>query len=321
VKTVCLFCTLDLERSFECASDALGSSIPVVIGGVAGILEMPKLPVWGDAPSDPLHMPLIAPKFAETWRQGDSLVNWGKPSTYPNGDARVSKLLIHFQVPSENLRETATAIYSGIDRWGSFLFDYFRLVTKQYRAMSFKILDQSHDADIFIWDPDGKKERPYDKSPSHIDVRIADRISLLNRERLAKICALASADKPIALEYRVQLEAYNALYQGDFRKAIVETAVAAELALTNGLRRHFEIEKVCYGDKLFKKFRMLGGRLELARIVGLELPNKDLDNDLIEPRNSVIHKALFVDEGVAIRAVDATDEILQLLCQSFAEET
>lgn len=285
-----------------------------------GTLEMPKLPDWGVTDPDPLRMPLSPPQYAETWKQGDELMQWGFPSHYPIGDARVSRVLLHFEVTAEGLSEAATAIYRDTTRWCSHFVDYFELVTKQRRNQSLKVQDQRTNADLFCWGPDGKPQRPYEKSPSHIELRLTDRNSLLTRKKLEEICALASANRPIALEYRIQLEAYRALHQGDYRKAIVETAVAAEIAITNGLRHRFAIDRVMYGDKLLKKFRMLGGRLELARVVGLELPERDLEGDLIEPRNSVIHKASFVDEGTAICAVEAADELLGTLCPSLAEQ-
>ncbi len=298
---VSLFCTIELEPPIGCASDALGTSIPVVVGAVTGTLEMPSLPAWENDPSDPLHMPLIPPRSAETWKQGDSLIQWGFPSSYPSGNARVSKVLLHFQTASERLNETATAIHRDTNRWYASFVDYFELISKQRRAQSLKVLDRLPNVDLFCWGPEGKPQRPYEKLPIRVEIRMPAHDQLLDRDRLCSVCSFASAAKPVALEYRIQLEAYRALYQGDYRKAIIETAVAAELALTVGIRNRLASDHVAYGDKLLKKFRMLGGRLELARIVGLELPLRDLENDLVEPRNSVIHKAYFVDEALGKR--------------------
>ena len=318
---ISLFSRMGFEPSFHCTSDALGSSTSVVVGGVSGTLEMPNLPDWSDEPPDPLRMPLIPPRHAETWKQGGRLMHWGLPSRYPSGDSEVSSVLLHFQVTSEDVREAATAIHLDTARWYAHLVDFHDLITKRPLALSITILNEQPNADLFCWGANGRQERPYDISPSDGVVVAYSGYGALTREKLQKICNLASTDKPIALEYRIQLEAYRGYSRSDYRKAIIETAVAAELAITNGLRRRFETERVVYGEKLLKKFRMLGGRLELARVVGLELPGRDLERDLIDPRNSVIHKASFVDESMARHAIDATDELLWLLCPSLAEQT
>lgn len=315
---ISLYCTINLDPPIICVSDALGVSIPITVGGVSGSLEMPNLPDWSQDPHDPLRMPLKPPQHAETWKQGDERMQWGFPFTYPSADARVSRVLLHFQSTSENLHEAATAIDRDIPKWYANFIDYFELVTKQRREPSMKIFDRLQNIDLFYWGSDRKPHRP-SKNCTSVEIYEKSRDRHLTQKTLETVCSLASSAKSVSLEHRIQLEAYRAIYQDDYRKAIIETAVAAELAITIGLRRRFESDQVVYGNKLLKKFRMLGGRFELARIVGLELPARDWKKDLIEPRNSVIHGASFIDQALALRAVDAVDELLISLCPSYAE--
>ena len=65
---------------------------------------------------------------------------------------------------------------------------------------------------------------------------------------------------------------------------------------------------------------MLGGRVELARMIGVPFPVGDYKALLIDPRNHVIHRADFADEISAFEAVKAVDELLTLLSPSISNQ-
>jgi hypothetical protein len=236
---------------------------------------------------------------------------WGQPVSYPAGVSRVECLLLFFDVSTSQVSNAGPRIFRSFNRWRSLFVDYLELLTKQRRVPRVQVHYQSSDLQLFCWSEEGKAEHFHDADPIKISAMLSSGDDALTTNQLDRICKLSSSSKDLEIEYRIQLEAYRALGVGDFRKAIIEAAVAAEIALTKAIQIRLAEDKVSYADKLLSKFRMLGARIELAKIIGIHLP-EDLFNKLVEPRNQVIHLAEFADFKTAIQAVNATDEILRL---------
>jgi len=227
--------------------------------------------------------------------------------------SQVDRFLLYFDLPLVEFSERATAVHEGFAPWRNRFLDAFELLTKQRRSPRFRVIRKIDDLDLFCWGEDKKQQRPYKPSISHIELTgITDDVTI-HCSQFRRACEIASEGKPLSLAYRTQLEAYRALGADDFRKAIIETAVSAEIALTEAIRGAFKASGVDYGDKLMGRFRMLGGRLDLARILQLPMPPIDLQKVLVDPRNDVIHRAEFVDAQKARGAVNATDKLLSLL--------
>jgi hypothetical protein len=198
---------------------------------------------------------------------------------------------------------------------------YLELVTKQSRTQNVRVLDSSEGIDLFSWSAERTLIRPHKLKSATIIIREDGDNTALTRSQLTQILSYCNKSISPSLAYRLQLEAYRALRIGDYRKAIIETAVAAESALTSAIKKTLYDFNIDYGEKLLEKFRMLGGRVELARMVGVSLPEIDYKTLLINPRNYVIHKADFASEDIAMAAVKAVDELLALLVPSVGEDT
>jgi hypothetical protein len=76
---------------------------------------------------------------------------------------------------------------------------------------------------------------------------------------------------------------------------------------------------ITFVDELVKRFQALGGKLELARIVGVSLPDIDYKTRLVTPRNGVIHRGMFASREAAADAIRVTDELLRAICPSLQE--
>lgn len=299
------------EEPIICAKDVLGSKTCISVDGIRGYLELPSLPDFRGDPQNALRTPLAPPSDAKTWKRGDTPMIWGFPTQFPFSIATVEKMLLSFDLAEAELRSSATRIDRGLKAWRKLFIELVELLTKQRRTWGVRILDPGHGLDLFCWSESGELERPYEPTSGRIELCSQSADGAMTLSQLQRICSLACAGNDLTLEYRIQLEAYRALNNSDYRKAIIETAVAAEIALTNAIRAQFASTGVAYGEKLIDKFRMLGGRLDLARIVHVELPTTvDLKARLVEPRNEVIHRADFANEQRALAAIDATDELL-----------
>lgn len=311
------------DSSIDCTKETLGSKANVVIGGVAGVLELPSQAQWGaERPADPLHVPLTPPAGAATWKEGDELMFWGSPFQYPTGWSSIEKALLTFEFSPDQMRAQATKVHKGFARWYRLFHQYFELVTKQQSFSQIESDEYPTQFDLFRWGPNGKADRPYDSDPQSVTIFTSETDELLLKpKQFADICALASSSKAPSLHYQIQLEAYRAMRNGDYRKAIIETGTAAELGLVQAAREVMSTTGITFVDELVKRFQALGGKLELARIVGVALPSIDYQSRLVKPRNGVIHRGLFAGRDEASDAISVTNELLRVICPSLQDMT
>lgn len=309
-----LYGIVTLEEPIIFLEEALGSLFLINIGGVAGRLALPGIPDWEKFKDDPVRAPLSAPENAMTWRQGSSQIRWGCPNEYPVKNYRVEKFLLEFDVHPSDENVSGTRIHKSYNQWRKLLLEYFELLSKQWlTAGKTEIVGTCNDLDLFSWSDSGKQVQNYEAEPVRFSMFLNMHPNALSALQFNDICAFASGGIELVREQSMQLDAYRAYSAGDYRKAVIETAVASEIALTNAIQLKFDEAGISYGHKLINKFRMLSGRLELARILQISLPNIDMTESLVEPRNNVIHKAVAAEASVALKAIKCTDELLHCL--------
>lgn len=301
-----LYALIELTQSIECNSTVLGCREPISVGGVRGNLLLPRLPDWTIDSQDPLHKSLLPPIPAATWKYG----KWGQPNSYPSGESSVDRLLLEFVLPETELKASANAIYLALPSWHALFIDYFELVTKQ-QLYSGRVIGPTHEhLNLFAWTEEAGKQKVHDSVEQEIVIYTFEQNTALNLQMLKDVCMYSSVDRQPALAYRILLQAYRAFSAGDYRKAVIEAGIAAEIALEQKIKLTLQAAKVSYADQLLKKYRMLSGRFELAKMVGVGLPDLDFKILLIEPRNEIVHKADFANEKIALRAIRSVDELL-----------
>lgn len=310
---------LKFDISMSCSKETLGMAVPIIVGGREGVLELPSLPIWEAGVRDPLRMPLVSPKSAITWKQdGDSLY-WGRPNSYPDGFSSVDLALMSFEVPVYEVQNAAKDICAAFSHWLELFESYVEIVGRQNLTIDTTISRKLDRLEIFRWNAEGKFEwLPKDGAGESIVLTTGKDCSL-KPDSLRHVCDLSSKLKAPAIEYRIMLEAYRAFRVGDYRKAIIESAGAAEIVLTKAAMTELSRLGISFADELLKKYRMLQGRFELARLVGVPLPHRDYKTILIEPRNNVVHRAYFSDSSQASNAMVLVDELLTVFSPNVAE--
>jgi len=110
---------------------------------------------------------------------------------------------------------------------------------------------------------------------------------------------------------RVLLTTANrAVATGNPRLAVIDAATAAEVALTTGLTYRLSAEAASHVVQvLIDRTRMLGPRLDLARDLGMTLPDR-IRPDLVERRNAVVHRGTRVTGTDAQAAIMAAAELV-----------
>jgi hypothetical protein len=303
-----IFGIFDFDEHLVCSPCVLGAREKIEIGGLTGHIEFPSLPVLPS--KDRIGGFLIPPKEAKDWKHGDELITWGRVAIEPCGVSRVDRILFEFEVEERHLENSAKSINDGFSQWQSLFNEYLECICDSRYEDSMKITG-SKCIDLFVWD--GSKSRaPIKANQITICTTLLNEFSGFTKKQLQTICKYCNSLKAPPLEYRLQNEAYRALRQKDYRKAIIETAAAAELAFTNAVIPIL-ISNGRDVNQTLNQNRMLGKRYNLAIQQGIVLPPHDYKKLLIDPRNHVIHAADFSDEKIARKAVTIVDDALKLL--------
>ena len=313
-----LFGIVKFSPSLCCAANALGCTVDVIVGGIKGTLTLPSLPNWGPEEEYPLHKPLLGPIQARTWKQGNELMFWGEPHSYPGGESAVEQALFEFLLEQDGFDTAAQCIYNGFEPWLDLFEKYVILLSTQGRCSRVTVKNPRANQIHLLHPEESKPSFKHITYPQSITVNIATGGDL-QREQFEEISRMSSELLPPRLEYLLLLEAYTARRNQDYRKAIIEASNALEVSLTNRISEEFKIQAVSFGEKLLKKFRMLGGRFELARLLSIPLPLKDYENLIIVPRNDVVHKAGFPDEKLAHQVISEVEEVLRLFSPKIHE--
>ena len=312
--TTRLYGIVKFEEPLLCHKDLLGNTFPVCIGGVDGQLQLPISPIESGRPADPLREFLLPPRDAKAWKQGEAPIRWGRryANQYPNGHPDIWRMLLRFDLPPEDVSNLSTLVHQNFKLWRTRFFEGLDLLSTRWLVDSCVIQSsQPEDLDLFIWNQSGKVERPDIKEPVRIiSISSSKPDPALTHAHLLDACRLASNGLDLPEPYRFQLVAHRAIGEKDFRKAIVETAVASEIALTQTIEARLLNDNVSYAEKILKKFRMLSGRIDLAIAMGLHVPT-DVKSHLVEPRNLVAHRGYAPSEEEAVKAVKATESILR----------
>lgn len=120
---------------------------------------------------------------------------------------------------------------------------------------------------------------------------------------------VGSGDQP-PLARVLLTTAKRAAAAGNPRLAVIDAATAAEVALTAGLADRLSTEATARVTQvLMKQSRMLGPRLDLAKDLGMTLPDH-IHADLLERRNMVIHRGAAVTDVEVQAAITAAGRLV-----------
>jgi hypothetical protein len=301
------------------AKDSLGQAVEISIASNIATLILPSLPEWTEGEADPLHKPLVPPPAAKTWKRDKHPIFWGHPMSYPSGEAQVERALLEFNIPAEGAEEAYQEIYRGFRGWLNLFEQYVVLLTTQNTRRAI----EGGDGPSLLELLDVSKGRPTHisrKRSESITINLSGLDESLHLEQLSEACRLASLQLAPRLEYAMLLESYYARRSADYRKAIIEAATALEICLTGRILEEFETQGISFGEKLLKKFRMLSGRFELIRLLDISLPDKNYDDLILNPRNDVIHRAIFPDKRIANQVISEVEELLRAFSPTLNQE-
>jgi hypothetical protein len=309
---------LSFSKPIYCAREVLGSRTPVTIGDYPATLAMPLLPEWAPNAKDPLTSPLIAPQSAQGLKRGSSELHWGMPQQFPSGQSIVDRAVLEFQIPSEMKKDAYEILHRSCARWTQTFESYVALLSRDCASgveventeeSRLELLELSSSTVTHISDP--KKICLI----VHID---QNRKGLLT-EQLNEAAEYASKQLLPRLQYRMLLEAYRAMNEGDWRKTIIEAACAIEVSMTDRLEVELVKSGFDNGPWLMDHFRTLSRLYDLSEIVGIIFPKIDFKKEIVQIRNTMVHTACFPARKDAYQFLKKAELIIEKLTPQLSQ--
>lgn len=304
---------LEFDPTLYVSADLLGGEYEICIAGHRGALSFPFLPSLGENEADPLHLNLVAPVQCRTWKHGDDLVFWGRPTSFPSGESIVKRAYLEFDVLGI---DAAQDIYREYPKWKELLYQYIKIMTTQGTDNRITVVHEARGLSLY------KKSKALDligdENVPLVELAMTDRDESLHRDQLIRSLEAASAGKSLRVEYRLLLNSLEARGKGDFRMAIIDAANAVEFCLHSRIKEKCKVVGIDFADELLKKYSMLGGKIELSQLLGI-LPRRSFVKTFNEPRNSVMHKAFFPDKHGATRMIIAATELIREIQPDISE--
>lgn len=229
-------------------------------------------------------------------------LDWGHLISYPNIEIEINQILIMF---SENDKDI---ILNNINDYFITFFDYLKIISKKVFDFSYKS-STSYNQLFYL-----KNKKLYKTN----DTTIIEEPSIvfdpesnngINFDILVKALNYAS-NIDIALEYKLLLNSYSSFENNDFRSAIIEATSSLEISLSNKILSTLTSINFPEPNKLLKKYKMAGGKFELATILHILLPTQDYKEKILTPRNKVIHNGIFIDKETTLTAIKEVEKYL-----------
>lgn len=142
---------------------------------------------------------------------------------------------------------------------------------------------------------------------------VGGKVEVLNRDQLQRAMDLAAGAARPPAEWLFIRDARSLLRAGEYRRAVIDAATAAELTLTALLDRHFSETSTgpAISEALLDRSQTLGGR---RKLVGELMPGHvpaRFQQEVTEPRNLAAHTGDMLTKQTAAAAVAKATELVE----------
>ena len=298
---------MTLSEGILCKKEVLGQIYGAEIAGEKVSICFPRYPIVEEGVAAVgFQYPLRPPEIGDSWRRGDKSLEWGRPLSYPYGDAVVESLALYADCEEKEAENTAQNLYNNITKWEHAFVDYIILETKQnsFRSNSFR----RKTCDLNIW---AEKHIPDRRIHPITACIIRGESFYASNEQIYGAIQFASSGKEFLLEYQMLLSAYEARSKNRNRSAVLDATAAIEIVLNNQIKNYCQ-SKGIDTDILLKKYRYLGEKFELVKIIDASFPKEDYQSTIVYPRNAVMHnKDVYPSDETTNKLIRCVEKYLE----------
>lgn len=284
---------IEFDREVYCKEDALGKQITTIIGGVPVIVTTPEAAKEPD--SNNMFDCLVAPQNFPNFN-----IEWGHVYRRPKIIAGIRVVGIMTRLAEDS----KCKLFANITRW-----------REKYESIAFLMMDElvvdqpplridpikgggsNFHTGLRLFEINDKKlkevRNPYNAPP--IRLNLISETNCLNLEQQRRAFYMASSNTPISHTYILLLVAYKAFIKSDFRSAVILGGSAIENCILQKLARYSKE----HGIELKTPVGELGRKFDKLKQYNISIPVVNYKTDIINLRNSVVHKGIDVSEKEA----------------------
>jgi len=214
-------------------------------------------------------------------------------STYEGNaqvDAVVIRRIFDQHESAENIEGSGRAIYEGIDPWWRLACDWIEVVARQNIRPRHSDGSRAGNG-IEMWlRHEGQARDVWNPAPIHATM---SPINALTREMWQGILGAASDGRQPPTEYLLLRDSFAANRRGQGRRAVLDAATAAELALTRLLDQELAAGRQDLATYVKDQSKQIGGRIRALTALGIQIPGGGKNNQLVmehlaAPRNKAM---------------------------------
>jgi hypothetical protein len=323
-----------LPVSLAVQSALFGREYEVNVAGLDGVILLPRV-AWSDDDQPSLVAPSIDSLTDEerrSWIEQLGFRPWGYPASWNSATRSVDHgtvdmivfrftnfvddSLIYSNFDSKGRgrphSDVLDTLFSCVGGWFDALRTWVAVLTQQDTDIGGGPLrsEMTRGRGLAAWTVDGSTiSRPAHSNVTDVVLRQTAPMAASTFELVLRLVA---RDASPPAEHLLLVSARAALNRGEHRHAVIEAATATELALNRlfdtALRRLARSSR----EALLGEPRTLGRLAPLVGRMGIALPD-NIVNNVVTPRNAVMHHNAVVSRVVASNAIDTAAEVVLLV--------
>lgn len=208
-------------------------------------------------------------------------------------------------------------IYSNYSKWRDLFYEYVKLLTTQRTKNGVVRLSKSEGLKVYS-NIETLKRIPSNET-NGIKIIRSNHDESLHYEQMKLAIEKSSENVDLKMEYKLLLNAMKARKKEDYRVVVIKASNAVEVCLQSKIIEVCIAQNIKFYENLLRKYAMLGGKFELAKLLGIPLRD-DFVKIFNEPRNKVMHKTFFPNITDANQIIDESTKMLKSLQPIIYEE-
>ena len=299
------WCSLD--NGFVAEPELTELTFATRVTGHQATVHLPSVPSPVRAPAQ------LGPPTTGSTTSGEPSEEWGEVHHTKSGKASsvvVSRLVLTAVLAGNDMgvENSALSICEDMARWRQDLQTWLEVVTGQHLTTVGHRRTEYIGYESPIWRiSEDRKMKPY-SFPATIDIAQGF-VRGVTPEILDK-CLQLAADGPPPLAWVLLRDARSLADVRQYRRAVIDAATAAELAVTAMLDVRLASTEAKVREALVEAHRMLGRKMDLLKSLGNPLPPR-FEPELVKPRNRAVHDARPVNEGGCRSAINMAASVVE----------
>lgn len=297
-----------IDPGFVAYYELLSETFATTIAGYHATVHLPSVNVDDGVAASWLAPPQIDDRPPARSQECWGMVHIGSKEK-PVGVV-VRQLALTADAPGDDIQQAAESIVAAMDEWWDNVCGWLEIVTGQHLTQvgHREIEVIGNKTPVWTLQADALHGTPISIAGQSV-LRPPGQVEEVSAETLGSCVALATTAPPFAW---LLLRDARALHQdGHHRRAVIDAATSAELAVSEILDARLAQTEESVRDALLAAHRMLGPKSRLLSALGCPPLPHAFQSDLVDQRNRAVHKGISIDGQTCGLALAVAAEVVE----------